>query len=152
MNNYTSPEELLAETGWMVYTTMGQSMWPLIRKSPDTILVEKLKNEIQKYDVILFKNDGKYILHRVIGKDDAGYITRGDSMKRCERGIKDENIIGLLTGYTRKGKNVPIESAGYRLYVTLWCKIGVIRKFCLFFRRVLKKIKRIFMRGYCYVY
>lgn len=140
MNNYTNSAELLAKNGWMVYVTNGQSMWPLIKEDPDTIFVVSHEKEILKDDVILFNRDGKLILHRVVGKNENGYTTRGDGMIKCERGIKEEDIVGVLKGYTRKGKNISVDSTGYRVYVLLWCRTLAVRRVCIFMRRIYKRL------------
>ena len=59
-------EEILEEQGYLVYTTRGISMMPLIRQHKDIVEVQPLAARPKKYDVCLYKRGTKYVLHRCI--------------------------------------------------------------------------------------
>lgn len=81
-------EEILLEKNKLINAPVGVSMLPLLRPNRDVVILENnLKPEI--YDVVLYKRDnGKYILHRIIDVDSNGYVMCGDNQFIKELGIK----------------------------------------------------------------
>ena len=73
-------EEILLEKNKLINAPVGVSMLPLLRPNRDVVILENnLKPEI--YDVVLYKRDnGKYILHRIIDVDSNGYVMCGDCL------------------------------------------------------------------------
>ena len=61
----SSFEEVLLDKGVIIYTNKGYSMLPLLRQKKDLIEIRKKEpGRCKKYDVVLYKRDKKYILHR----------------------------------------------------------------------------------------
>jgi len=96
-------EEVLDETGSLLYKNVGVSMLPLIREGRDFIYITKRPNErLKKYDVALFhrphiKGRGEYVLHRILKVNpDSTYWIVGDNCIGGET-VKEENIIGVLS-------------------------------------------------------
>ena len=58
----------------------------------------------------------------------------------------DDQIIGVLTGVIRDGKQISVTDRGYRFYTHLWCDFFYIRVTILriksFFARGIRFIKR----------
>ena len=125
-------EDVISEQGKLVYTNVGDSMYPFI-KPRDLLVIEKLKAPLKKYDVPLYKRDtGQYVLHRIVKIKNGEYYICGDNRDHLERGIEDRHIIGLLTEIVRDGKTVSVYSSRYRFYTSL-----------LPFRRIIIRIKNI---------
>ena len=63
----------------------------------DVIAFDKYENqEIEKYDIILYKHDNILITHRVINITDEGYITRGDNNTNNDDWVvSDADIMGI---------------------------------------------------------
>ena len=121
MNNPVSYEEYLAEHGSMTYTNVGRSMLPLLRQGRDLFVLEKKgPGRCRVGDVVLYRQGEKYILHRVVGVRENDYVILGDNCVRREFGITDEDIIGVMTGFVRNGKEHRVTEPGYRLYSALW--------------------------------
>ena len=140
-------EEQLETEGFYVSTTVGSSMFPMLRNRRDRVIVRRIGSErLKKYDLPLYRlPDGKYILHRVIGVKENAYIIRGDNTYQKER-IPDEWILGYVEEFYRNGKRKAVTDRGYRLYARFWNLIYPLR--FLVFRairlasRVRKKIFR----------
>lgn len=112
-------EDVISEQGKLVYTNVGDSMYPFI-KPRDLLVIEKLKTPLKKYDVPLYKRDtGQYVLHRIVKIKNGEYYICGDNRSHIERGIEDRHIIGLLTEIVRDGKTVSVYSSKYRFYTSL---------------------------------
>ena len=111
-------EEELERSGKLVYTTVGVSMNPLIKQDRDLSIIEKPKERLKKFDVALYKRaNGQYVLHRVVKVLEDGYVILGDNCCFKEYNIKDSQILGVLTSLVRNGKEIDLNSVGYKLYV-----------------------------------
>ena len=141
----TTFEDILEKDGKLVYKNVGKSMLPLIRENRDIIIIEKKTRKPRKYDVALYKKeDGRYILHRIVkATSDGGYVIRGDNCYYTERDIKEDDIIGVLSGIVRNGKELSITDFSYRLYSFVWCNIYAFR---LALKIIIGLIKRLFRK------
>ena len=118
-------EEYLAKYGELTYRNVGVSMLPLIRQGRDTFTVRALHpGELcRRWDVVLYTRPPQsYVLHRIISVPDGGYDILGDNCVSVERNIPRERVIGVMTGYVRRGRKHSTAELGYRLYVALYCK------------------------------
>lgn len=120
-------ETELKERGFTVLSTIGVSMWPLIREGKDSVVLVP-PGEIKKNDVVLFRRaDNSCVLHRVIRLRDGYYICCGDSEWTWEK-VNPEQIIARMSGLYRGKKFVEVSSFSYRLYQLCWCSSLKIRK------------------------
>lgn len=140
---YSSLEEIINDKGKLIYTNVGDSMWPLIRQGKDIIVIErKPEGRLKRYDIPLYRRDsdvaqdnGKYVLHRILRVRENDYIISGDNRWNREKGISDRHIVGVLTAVVRggaipgndKAKTVQASSLGFRIYSHLWCDLYPIR-------------------------
>lgn len=75
-------------------------MLPLQRQHRDLMMIERKPcHRLKKYDVPVFKRgNGQYVLHRTLRVDTDGCVLCGDNQYRREYGIRDEQIVGVMTG------------------------------------------------------
>lgn len=148
--NTTTFEELLEKKGAFVYTNVGNSMMPFLRQRKDVIEIRKKgPMRCNKYDVVLYKREDKYILHRILKVLPDGYIIAGDNNTFLERDITDDQILGVMTRVVRNGKTISVTDSAYQVYVHFWCdaypvRISIIRtkrKLWSRLHRVKKKLK-----------
>jgi len=147
MSSKRQIEDVLAEEGLFVSTTVGVSMFPMLRNRRDTIIVMPYEGRLKKYDVPLYKRGSDYILHRIIEVLPDSYVICGDNCIQKEYGITDEQILGVLTGFYRGSKQINMDGFGYRLYVRVWCRLYPIRKIYGRMRRVAVRIWHKIQRG-----
>lgn len=119
-------EEILTRDGKLVYKTKGRSMEPMLRQNRDLVTIEVPVSRLQKYDVALYKRGTRYVLHRVIEVKEGYYLIRGDNTYSLEH-VPEENVIGVLTAFQRKGKQHDVSEPGYRRYVRFWNAIYPLR-------------------------
>ncbi len=142
MNNCVLEERLNID-GYFLQTVSGRSMYPMLRDKKDTVLIEKPTFPLKKYDLPLYKSaDGKYILHRIIKVKNGEYIIRGDNTYTNEYGVKDQNIVGVLTAYYRGKKYIKATSLKYKIYVRLNIITYPFRLFYVKCKNLLAKIYR----------
>lgn len=122
-------EEELQRSGRLVYTNVGVSMMPLLRQRRDLMILEKKSEErCKKYDAVMYKRkNGQYVLHRILKVREKDYVICGDNCYQKEYGITDEQILAILTGVVRDGKEISVTNKGYLLYVHIWCDFFYIR-------------------------
>lgn len=76
------------------------SMTGTINKG-DAIIYEKMEDEVEIGDIIVFNNDNRRVIHRVIDKKNSGkeirYYTKGDANPNEDEGYRvEENIVGKV--------------------------------------------------------
>ena len=137
-----SIEERLAVDGYCVQTTVGMSMYPMLRNRRDRVIIRPVgKERLRRWDLPLYRRpDGKYVLHRIIAVRDGYYVIRGDNTYAKER-VPDEWIVGVMTEFYRGTRHVKAEQKGYRLYAAVWQTIYPIRRFLLALRRLASRVK-----------
>lgn len=139
-----SVEDIVKEKGYYATTPKGTSMFPLLN-SKCNIIVVKPQLPLKKYDVALYKRkSGEYVLHRVLGKNEQGYIFCGDNQWKLEYGIKDSQIVATLREWYKNNRKHGIEDLRYQRYVRFWCKSLKLRHFILYFCH-----KYMFLRELC---
>lgn len=138
----TKFEDVIERDGRLIYTCIGDSMYPLIRQSRDFLVIEKPNGRLKKYAVPLYKRDnGQYVLHRIIKVRNGDYVICGDNRYCIEYGITDRHIIGVLTAVVRNGKEISMTDWRYLLYVHLWCDFFPIRAFLLKVKSISQRVK-----------
>lgn len=107
----------------------GTSMLPMLRQGIDSVELLAATEPLRKYDLPLYRYpNGKYVLHRIVGLREDGYICRGDNTYQNEH-IPCDSIIAVVTAFYRKGKRIPCDAWGYRLYCRMWCAVYPLRRF-----------------------
>ena len=122
MSDATSYEEFLDANGSLTYTVVGVSMLPLLRQKKDLFVVKKKGDErCSVGDVVLFRRPpNKYVLHRVVKVLPDSYETMGDNCISRERGVMEDDILGVMTSFVRNGKQHSVDERGYRFYTYVW--------------------------------
>ena len=132
-------ETVLQEGGEITFTPRGNSMRPMLKGGVDVITLKRFNRPLKKYALPLYRREnGQFVLHRVIGKNKDGYVMRGDNQLDKEYGITDENILGEVVAFTHNGKQCKTTDFSYKLYCILRCNF-----FTIFLRKVKGKIIRI---------
>lgn len=128
MNKVISIEQYLKENGTLTYTFKGVSMNPLLKEGRDLITVtQKPSERCRKYDVVLYRRPpNQLVLHRVVEVRDEDYVILGDNCFSKEYGIRDTDIIGVMTSFTRKGKEITVTNWKYQMYVSVWTTVHPI--------------------------
>ncbi len=115
--------EKLNNNGSVSIRVTGQSMQPMIYHMRDSVTISQAPERLRLYDVPLYqRDDGSVILHRIVKvNEDNTYVCCGDNQWKKEYGVRQDQIIGILTSFDRNGKKVdPKKSVGYKLYVYTW--------------------------------
>lgn len=77
----------------MASVTSG-SMWPAL-KTGDLILIEGVtKQDLKKGDVVVWRNEGGFTIHRIVTLNDSTAVTKGDANFKEDEPVAYEDIIG----------------------------------------------------------
>ncbi len=102
---FSCVEESLNEAGTVRFKVKGVSMQPLLRNNRDEVSLVKYKADgsAGKGDIVLFKFNGRHILHRIRKQKDGIYVLRGDNAVNNEY-CRDEDIMGVVDGIFRQDR------------------------------------------------
>lgn len=129
--------DIVSSGGSVRLDIRGNSMMPLLRSEKDSVLLKKA-DSIEKFDVVLFKNDsGTIALHRVVDIVDDSFIIIGDNQYAFDIGIKKDNLIAKAIEFYRSGKC--ISEKQIRLFGAFWFALFPLRRIA---RKVLIWTKR----------
>ncbi len=139
---YPIINEKIQSGGTIQLPITGTSMNPLLVWDRDSVELTKCESP-KKYDIIFYRrDDGHFVLHRIVGKDENGFILCGDNQVVKEYKITERHIIGVVKSITRKGKTFSVNKASYKLYVKLWTLILPLRNIILVPMRKLKGLTK----------
>ena len=106
----------------------GYSMYPLLRGESDMVLLSKPEN-LKVLDVVFFKRDnGQYVLHRILKKKGDILAIAGDNETELEFPVNVSDCIGKMTSFIRSGKQYSVNKPSYRLYSMFWKLIFPFRR------------------------
>jgi hypothetical protein len=106
----------------------GQSMTPFLDPG-DTVFLDLPSRPIERGAVILFSRfSQKYVLHRVV-KAGETYSCIGDNQFELEEGLRHDQMIAVVTGFTRGSREYSVDHRGYRLYCRIWHYSRPLRHF-----------------------
>lgn len=114
--------EKLNNGGTVTFTPKGKSMLPMLSDGEDVVVLSKPEGRLHLFDIPFYKrSNGTYALHRIVNFDsDGSYVLCGDNQFELEHGIKDSDIIGVVTAFYRKGKAYKVSSFSYKVYINFW--------------------------------
>ena len=141
---YVTFEDLLQKDGYLVYTNVGTSMLPLLRQRRDIIEIRRKDpgKRCKRYDAVLYKRGDKYILHRILKVRPKDYVICGDHCIWREKGVTDDQILGVLARVIRDGKSIYPTDRKYRIYVHLWCDFYHVRAAILYSKMIFRTMRR----------
>ena len=88
-----------------------------IRPGVDTVTLVS-PGEIKKTDIVLYRRDnGKFVLHRVMLVRKKDYVMCGDNQKVYEPRIRRDQILASVKDIIKDGKSVDTTSDEYKKYV-----------------------------------
>ncbi len=135
--------EELASGGSAVINIRGQSMLPLMKEGECNVRLVPPAFPLKKYEIPFYKReDGQFVLHRVIRIRKDGYVCRGDHQMQKEFSVTEAMIIGVADARIVKGKEKSLRSGiakmrGCFLAETAWVR-GAARLCFGKFGRLLK--------------
>jgi hypothetical protein len=123
-------------------TVTGYSMMPMLYDRRDSVTLVPINGREKKGDIVLYKREnGAYVLHRIIGEDRDGFVCCGDNQYMKEP-VSRHQLIARVTSFVRKGKEASVEKMSYKWYVAIWVGLFCFRGMYIPVRRFFGKLTR----------
>lgn len=123
------------------FSPRGTSMLPMLRQGIDYVVLSPLPEKLEKYDLPLYRRDnGQYVLHRIVACEGASYACMGDNQFQKEKGIRQDQMIAVVTAFYRTDKRHSVTERKYRLYCRVWYGTRYLRQLV---RRVKGLLRRL---------
>ena len=124
----------------VTFSPRGTSMLPFLREGRDTVTLAPPPKKLKKYDIPLYqRKNGQYVLHRVVRVGDT-YTCIGDNQFVYEKNVTHDQIIAVCTAVVRKGRQISVKDAKWRLFAIFWHYSRPVRRFYIRVRNRLSKI------------
>jgi len=132
-------EAEIAEGRSVRFRLKGQSMFPLLRNERDEVVLYPCgEEELYPMDVVLFRYQGRHVLHRILRREGNLLYLRGDGSYVAKEKCTTAEVVGKVLEVIRpSGKMIPVDAWQWRIASRLWCGLGIFRNLCL---RVLHKL------------
>ena len=132
---------IISQGGTVKIKVTGYSMYPLVSSRRDSVLLGKC-GKLKIGDVPLFqREDGSFVLHRIVGKKNGAYVLMGDYETKKEYPVYPDRIVAVAKGFYRKDSFWSCESFRYKLYSAFWRRTVFIRPFMLKCLAILADVK-----------
>lgn len=122
-------------------TVTGYSMYPLLRDDTDNVIIEK-SDSFRKYDVVLYKRqNGQYVLHRILCERNGSFVIAGDNETVKEYPVEHTDCIGKVKLFERGRHIFTPHTPWYMLYSRVWVWFFP-------FRRIMGKVLKLAAKMY----
>ena len=102
-------------TEYPIASITSSSMWPELKKN-DLIFIEYAeKNSLTVGDIVVFKNEKGFTIHRIIELNENTLTTKGDANNVADKSVGYEKIVGRTLNWSNKPVRIP-----YLGRLTLW--------------------------------
>nr|MBQ5811050.1 S24/S26 family peptidase [Clostridia bacterium] len=111
-------EEVVSSGGTFRFYPRGISMQPMLYQGRDSVVLGKA-DDISLGDVVFYqRDDGSFVLHRIVGRHGGAYVMCGDHQGNgVEYGIGREQILFKLVGFYKGEEYHTISELKYKMYV-----------------------------------
>ena len=99
----------------------GNSMRPFLKHGRDKICMKKTDRKLRKGDIVFYRREnGQYVMHRILKCGDQSYTLLGDGQIVPESGIRQEQIFARITKVQVRGKWIGPENFRWRFFEHIW--------------------------------
>jgi len=119
---FSAINELLLNGQKVRITVTGNSMMPFLMENRDSVeLSAATINDLRFGQIALIRRDnGVYVLHRVIFKSKNSFYLAGDAQCRVEGPIPPRQLIAVVSAIWRKGKMISPSNMLWRILSFIW--------------------------------
>ena len=120
--------QLLEETDAVPLLISGNSMAPFLSHGRDTVYLSKVTEPLKRGDMILYRRDnGRYILHRIVKAENGRYCLVGDAQTYLEPGIRPDQVLAKVSWIRRKGKIQKPGCFWWEFFEKVWIRLIPLR-------------------------
>lgn len=135
--------EILSGQGTVELTVTGNSMRPMLHDRESRVRLAK-PGKLKKGDLPLYQREnGTYVLHRIVAVTGEALTCCGDAQWHLETGLREEQVLAVVTDFTWKGQWVSCDAGLYRFYWKFWVLIRPLRHLVFGgFNRIRRMLKK----------
>ena len=124
---------LISEGHSVTIRAKGVSMNPFLEHLRDKItLVDFTADLLSVGDVVLAEIDrGLYVLHRIVNISGDDITLMGDGNVGLQENCRRDNVMAIMSGFVRNGKEWSCSSKKWKRYSSLWMKLYPVRRWLL---------------------
>lgn len=98
----------------------GTSMMPMLRQGMDTVVLSPVPDQLRKYDIPFYRRgNGQFVLHRIVAVGET-YTCVGDNQFELEPGVGKDQMIAVVSAFTRGDREISVTSLSYQCYCRFW--------------------------------
>jgi signal peptidase len=137
-------QELLQNNQKVRMTVTGNSMMPFLREDTDSVELSSVNfNDLRFGQIPLIKrNNGQYILHRLVYKKKNCFYISGDAELWIEGPIMPDQLIAVVTNIWHNDKQVSLTSISWKLATTIWWLRLPVRYIFVCLKRFIKRLMK----------
>lgn len=136
-------ETVFASGSRLMFYPKGRSMEPFLHDRREKIVLVRPaeKGDYRKGDIIFYKREnGSFILHRIVGERRDGFVLCGDAQTVREFGIRPDQVIARVEGFYRGRRLIDCrKNLRYRFLASLWVFLLPVRRGLLILRHPIRK-------------
>jgi len=136
-------KRMIDEGKSVTFLVKGYSMRLFLENNRDKVILAPCdKDMVKPGDVVLAEvGKGVYVLHRIVGRTADVLTLKGDGNIRGTETCRTADVIGLATGFYRKGRTRPDLVTGWKwkAYSFIWLRLSPFRRYILAVYRRLKR-------------
>lgn len=119
---------LMEETSAVPLVVSGSSMTPFLAPGRDTVYLSSISEPLRRGDMVLYRRDnGRYVLHRILRMSGDSYTMVGDAQNIPEPGIRREQILAIVRAVRRKDKLLQKGSFWWVFFERIWIHLVPVR-------------------------
>ena len=107
---YGTPKLLarILHTQYPIASITSSSMWPVIKRG-DIVFIKGVsgKDDINLGDIVVYKNEQGFTIHRVVKMAEETFITKGDANNIDDQPVKYEELLGKTINIRNKPLRLP---------------------------------------------
>ena len=125
------------------FSPRGTSMLPMLRQGIDQVVLSPLPEKLRKFDLPLYqRDDGHYVLHRIVGIRDGRFTCLGDNQFVKEYDLRQDQMIAVVSAFTRDGRQYSVTDPGYWIYCRVWYYSRHLRRLAQHGMRFLRRLMK----------
>ncbi|MDF1497767.1 MAG: signal peptidase I [Patescibacteria group bacterium] len=102
-------------TDYPIASITSGSMWPELKKNDLVLIKYAEKKSLAKGDIVVFKNERGFTIHRIVELNEDTITTKGDANNVSDSPVEYEKIIGKTVNWNNKPVRIP-----YLGRLTIW--------------------------------
>jgi len=138
---FASVEELIAEGETVELRVKGFSMTPFLRSDRDVVKLAPLPaGGLRRGMVVLFRHNGKFVLHRLCRIESDELVFAGDGNYRTEEHARLSDAMAYVAEVEKHGgRRFAYDSAEWRLRTSYSLKIKLLKTIAIYIKRTILK-------------